>query len=89
MSDATPLPNRRKPTASGAALKGSSNAFSMSFGLGTLHYIFKCFDAQGHFQFMRPEDALLELWLPGILVPLNLIWTIINHRLEKLAGDDE
>lgn len=87
-----PEPDRRappKPTAAKSALKGSSNAFSMAFGLSTAHYLFKCFDAQGHFQFARPEDALLELWLPGILVPLNLVSTIVTNWLEKRAGEEE
>lgn len=86
---APPVPNRRKPTAVGAAIKGSRDAFSMSFGLGTAHYLLKCFDAQGHFHWIRPEDALLELWLPGILVPMRLIWQIFTNRLEQLAGEED
>lgn len=65
-------------------------ALGLSGGLFVIwaHYGIKLFPS-GHFHYVAPDDALIEMTVMAVLPTLHMIGRIINNHLEKLAGEDK
>lgn len=68
----------------------TTSAYSFGTGLviASAHFGMKCYSG-GHFHWVTPDDALIEMWAVSMLPIIHLIHKIIIHHLEKLAGDEQ
>lgn len=61
-------------------------SYTAGVGLATAHWAIKCHQT-GHWVFVPPDDALIEMWLFMVLPMVHLVVRIIMNRLKKLAGE--
>ncbi len=70
----------------------SSQTAGYSYGIGlvtaTFHYLVKC-RVGGHWVWITPEDALIEMWAFAIVPFFALIYIIAIKRLKTLAGEQQ
>lgn len=81
-------PDMRAPAPAKIA---NTAAYGLTAGLGiaTAHWLLKGYHPGSPWQYTPPDDALVEMWIVTILPTVHLIGRIINHHLQKLAGDEE
>lgn len=75
-------PDQRKPLPPAVT---ATAAYGLTIGLGiaTAHWLMKCY-ASHDFNFIPPDDALIEMWIVAILPTVHLIGRIITHHLQRL-----
>ena len=77
----------RDPKTAQNVAKRTAGYLGIGILIATSHYLFKCGVFTDHFQFIQPDDALLEMWGFLVLPPLDLIATIGMNWLRKQAGE--
>lgn len=83
MSERTPDDFIKRAT---TATDTAAKTLAGTIALTTVHWLIKCL-AGGHWHYLVPDDALLEMWVMAILPSIHLVWRVGQAKIEKWARE--